>query len=175
MVRTTISSCSGEDAASTHAAWSRAASHPRRSPKPACGNCTSCHHEVVAHPTLPAGTAWVAIRRTRARSRRPQRRSHACPAIRRPATPPPRASTATPIASRRRRAPATQTASAATRAATTRRRHRRPCARAVMRRRSRPTHGRALDCATCHRPHGPSGVASVPACESCHDKTKLRA
>lgn len=28
-------------------------------------------------------------------------------------------------------------------------------------------------CQTCHRPHGPKGVASVPACSSCHEVAKL--
>lgn len=28
-------------------------------------------------------------------------------------------------------------------------------------------------CINCHRPHGPGGHATVPACMSCHDKTKL--
>lgn len=28
-------------------------------------------------------------------------------------------------------------------------------------------------CQTCHRPHGPKGVASVPACTSCHAVAKL--
>lgn len=28
-------------------------------------------------------------------------------------------------------------------------------------------------CASCHRPHGPKGVASPPACVSCHAKQKL--
>jgi hypothetical protein len=28
-------------------------------------------------------------------------------------------------------------------------------------------------CLTCHRPHGPLGVASPPACLSCHDRGKL--
>ena len=36
-------------------------------------------------------------------------------------------------------------------------------------------HGSAVSggCATCHRPHGPSGVASPPACASCHERPKL--
>jgi hypothetical protein len=28
-------------------------------------------------------------------------------------------------------------------------------------------------CASCHRPHGPSGIASPPACTSCHAQSKL--
>jgi hypothetical protein len=28
-------------------------------------------------------------------------------------------------------------------------------------------------CQTCHRPHGPKGVASVPACSTCHQLAKL--
>jgi hypothetical protein len=31
----------------------------------------------------------------------------------------------------------------------------------------------ATGCATCHRPHGPNGVASAPACTSCHALAKL--
>ncbi|HEY0464009.1 MAG TPA: hypothetical protein VGC79_07365 [Polyangiaceae bacterium] len=35
-------------------------------------------------------------------------------------------------------------------------------------------HGRlGSGCQTCHRPHGPTGVASVPACASCHQLEKL--
>jgi hypothetical protein len=30
-------------------------------------------------------------------------------------------------------------------------------------------------CATCHRAHGPGGVATPPACVSCHDRAKLPA
>jgi hypothetical protein len=35
-------------------------------------------------------------------------------------------------------------------------------------------HGRiSSGCQTCHRPHGPNGVASVPACSSCHQRESL--
>ena len=35
-------------------------------------------------------------------------------------------------------------------------------------------HGRiATGCMTCHRPHGPKGTASVPACATCHQIQKL--
>ena len=35
-------------------------------------------------------------------------------------------------------------------------------------------HGKlSTGCQTCHRPHGPTGVVSVPACSSCHQVQKL--
>jgi hypothetical protein len=35
-------------------------------------------------------------------------------------------------------------------------------------------HGKVAEgCTSCHRPHGPSGIASPPACTSCHEKSKL--
>ncbi len=35
-------------------------------------------------------------------------------------------------------------------------------------------HGKiAGGCADCHRPHGPDGIASPPACSTCHDVAKL--
>jgi hypothetical protein len=35
-------------------------------------------------------------------------------------------------------------------------------------------HGKlATGCATCHRPHGPSGLATMPACTSCHARATL--
>ncbi len=35
------------------------------------------------------------------------------------------------------------------------------------------SHGGAQGCASCHRPHGPKGLASPPACTTCHAAAKL--
>lgn len=48
-----------------------------------------------------------------------------------------------------------------------------PCGKCHQKEQATP-HGRAAGgCTSCHRPHGPSGVASPPACASCHAAAEL--